>query len=264
MQETELVAIFNEANNYLQRRTYRPTAIFSADEYVQKISSLANSYKSSVNVPPTGDNYFEDLDSEQLINDIKHHISLANTNYVDYGEYSQEENLQLGAALIGHIMHSTDTHSPYFKTNFENLSSQIAPEFKENIAPHHYTTYGGTLTDLKNNPGILNTVHHMHKSHSNIFNELHHRNHSDPNAVLSNLIFCKHNHELAYHYKNAYFKRQHQQVNRITTPCYAHDREITHTWNISNHHKVMQQLRENGDYKLRDELHKKFTRSFQK
>lgn len=259
MQTTELTTIFAEVNNFLQS-TNAPRVEYADDEYVKNILNMKK-YDTNTSVDPL-DNFFDDLENDQITNDLKHHISRANTNYIDYGEYTREENLQLGAGMIGHIMHSTDPHNKYFRTNYENLASHIAPEFKENISPSHYGTYGGTLTDLKHNPGIMNTIHHHFKAHSNMYNELHHRNHQRKHQIVNELHFSKHAHEILHHYKNNVFKQHHENVNRMTSPCYAHDRAIKSTWNKDNHYKVMQEARENGDYKLRDELVEHFTKLF--
>lgn len=261
MQQTQLTSIFADANKFLATYEYMEAEPFDDDDYVKKIKKLTHHQKNSNNIAGI-DDYFNDVGSSQIVNDLKHHISRASSNYIDYSEYSPEENYEIGSGFIGHVMHSKEPHNHYFRANLENLAAHIAPEYKENIAPHHYGTYGGTLTDLKHNPGILNTIDHEHKAHSNMYHELHHRNHQNPHAVLSHIKFCKHGDEIIHHYNKSSFKKEHETLNCITSPCYSHNKNSLLSWNMSNHHLVMQEARENGDYKKRDHMHKLFINSY--
>jgi hypothetical protein len=253
MQSSDISKILTDAIHTLK---YRGVSAHIIDqEYINDIGKLAKFTANDVDDL----DYFADVDDVQLVKDIKHHVSRASSNYIDYNEYSPQQLHELGAGLLGHSMHHRNENNHYFKTNLENLAEKLAPEYKEDISPAHYGTYGGALTDLKHNPGLLNVFDDDHKAHSNIYHELLHKHHANAHAIVGQLHHHKHAPHVLHLYKNNHaFRNLHEQINVIKTPIFKSRYTDNTEHSKINHMNMMKLARENGDYKSRRKLHENF------
>lgn len=258
MQTSDISRIISKALKLTQQDSGVPYTIVNS--FDSEIDTLIANYP--FNEKEISSNFFSDV-SEQVVDDLTHHLSRASTNYIDYTEYSTEDQLYLAASMMGHVLHDRDVQNNYFKANYENLSEILAPDYKEDLHGHNYTTFGGALHDIKHNPGILNTLHYTHKSHSNMHNELLHRHHSASDKSyggslsLKKLKHLHHADQINSAYQNKNFKNDHMRLNKITTPIYS-NHTFPRDYNITNHHEAMHQAREQGDYKTREFLHEHF------